>query len=69
FVTDDLRQDLALDWLRENITVELVPEGTLEPEEEVETEEVEAEESIVEESIVEESIVEVEAEEVPDESE
>ena len=64
FVTDDLREELALDWLRKNITVELVPEGTLQPDEE-------AEEGDSEESgqPAAESTIEVAAEEVADESE
>lgn len=60
FVTDDLRQELALNWLRENITVELVPEGTLTLEEEDE------ETNAISDEV---SVVEVEAEEIADESE
>ncbi|MEM9540225.1 MAG: trigger factor, partial [Cyanobacteria bacterium P01_E01_bin.42] len=67
FVTDDLRQELALDWLRNNITIELVPEGTLEADEE--EEEATEETADTPESSAEEAVVEVEAEEVTDESE
>ncbi|MEA5470730.1 trigger factor [Spirulina sp. 06S082] len=63
FVTDDLRQEVALDWLREKATVELVPEGTLKAEEE----EAEAPEPDSETEV--EPAIEVEAETVPDESE
>ncbi|MDB9312006.1 trigger factor [Spirulina sp. CS-785/01] len=59
FVNDELKEETALNWLRENITVELVPEGTLSQEagdeegeaeaSEPEGEAVEAEVEVVEE--------------------
>ncbi len=39
FVEDELREEVALDWLREQVSVELVPEGTLESDEEEDADE------------------------------
>ena len=39
FVTEDLVQQKTFTWLEENSTIELVPEGTLTPEEDEEDEE------------------------------
>ena len=38
FVKDDLRQEKTLEWLREQVSVELVPEGSLQPSEQEEAE-------------------------------
>ncbi|OCR02780.1 trigger factor [Oscillatoriales cyanobacterium USR001] len=59
-VTDDLLKGKTLKWLEENNTIELVPEGTLEPDEDDDDYE-EDEEDVVETNVVETNVVETSA--------
>ncbi len=60
-VTEDLLKEKILAWLKENSTVEMVPEGTLTPEEPEVEEADDGEAQTVEAEVVEASVVEEEA--------
>jgi trigger factor len=66
-VSEDLLKDKILGWLEENGSIELLPEGSLKPDEdEVEDDEDEAVETSAEEPVPAEAVVEVAAEVVED---